>query len=367
MAIPNFFQQQQQSLQTGLNLGGAMQEAQRNALLNPMKADLLQSQIAGQQTQTQLGKEKTKQEKKENFIKGFRQDMGMLFAYNDDPEVYEKALGQIAPKYANDPIIGPFIDKLATEKDTTKRNSALLGMIGMLNPDQQKGEKPLQKSVSGMIFNPNTGKYSRDPLFFENQKDINKLELAHKKELKKIDVESEKAKERIKGLAEREKTDINDGLLAAQTMPILVRADKLLDLVNTGKPRQALLWGKKWLGIQAANEVELEQLMGKQILKQLKPTFGSQFTENEGRWLADMEANYGKSTEGNRALLRQGMSLVNQRALIGIEAAKFAGDERIQTNIQDWLDWTFSDDPQAEKKTTDLSDEDLLNKHLGGR
>lgn len=146
MAIPNFFQQQQQSLQTGLSLGNAMMEAQQNALLNPMKADLLGAQIEGQQAQTGLTEsrigqqqQKTQQEKKENFIKELKQDLGILFTYNDDPEVYQKALTQIAPKYINDPIIGPFIKKLGTEKDATKRNSALLGMIGALNPNQQQG------------------------------------------------------------------------------------------------------------------------------------------------------------------------------------------------------------------------------------
>ena len=174
------------------------------------------------------------------------------------------------------------------------------------------------------------------------------------------------AEKRTTGIAEQERLDITDGLAAAETMPILKRADKLLDIIETGKPRQALEWGKKWFGIQGANEAELDQLMGKQILKQLKPTFGSQFTEGEGRWLSDMEANYGKSTEGNRALIRQGMMLVQRRVDIGTDAATYSGDERTLKNLNDWQEWTFSDNPEADKKTTELNDGDMLNKYLPG-
>lgn len=372
MPVPNFFQQQQQSMQTGLGLGQAMQKAQQSALLDPSRQKLLQSQIAGQETQNQLGQarlsgvqQKTEEEERENKIKGFRQDVGMLFAYNDDPKTYDKALEQILPKYANDPLISPFMERLTEDKDPKKRTAALLGMMGALNP--LKGKNKFQKAPEGMVFNPRTGSYSRDPTFFENQQDINKLEIEQKKELHKLDVELTKSKERIKGLAEREKVDIDDGLLAAQTMPILMRADKLLDIVETGKPRQALLWAKKWFGLEGASEVELENLMGKQILKQLKPVFGSQFTKGEGDWLKAMEADFGKSTVGNRALIRQGIELVRMRADIGLEAARFAGDARSGKNIQGYLDFTFSDDPQAEKKTTELTDADILSKYGVGQ
>jgi len=227
-----------------------------------------------------------------------------------------------------------------------------------------KADAKLQKGEKGTVFDPAKGVFSVDPVAAQNQRDINKQNVEHKKQILALEVEATKAKERVKGLAAREKTDIDNGLLAAQTMPILKRADKLLDIVATGKPAQMRLWAKKWFGVSPANETELDNLLGKQILKQLKPTFGSQFTAKEGDWLKDIEANFGKSTEGNRALIRQGMDLVKERASIGIEAANASQDKRTSDNIQGWLDWQFGEDPQAGKTTIELnqqSDDDLLS------
>jgi hypothetical protein len=228
--------------------------------------------------------------------------------------------------------------------------------------------KPKQKGEKGTVFDPNTGTFSIDPVAAQNQKDINTLNVGHKKQILALEVEATKAKERAKSLVAQERVDIEDGLAASQTMPVLMRADKLLDIVATGKPAQSLLWAKKWFGISPANATELDNLLGKQILKQLKPTFGSQFTAREGDWLKDIEANFGKSTEGNRALIRQGMDLIRERSRIGLDAAISSGDQRTADNIQGWLDWRFGEDTNAGQLSDDnpgkLSDDELI-KRLG--
>ena len=200
----------------------------------------------------------------------------------------------------------------------------------------------------------------------EHLREVRKAETQSKRDFKRLEVETAKAKARAKGVVAREKEDIMLGVEAAQTVPILNRADKLLDLVETGKPQQAVLWAKKNLGIETGNEGELENLLGKQILKQLKPTFGSQFTANEGAWLKSMESDWGRSTQSNRRLVRQGLLLAEKRAMHGITAAQAGKDARTEQLIKDYLDFKIKDmkaedDALTTDQIRDASDEELLN------
>ena len=119
------------------------------------------------------------------------------------------------------------------------------------------------------------------------------------------------------------------------------------------------------LGMEKANEVELENLLGKRVLEQLKPIFGAQFTVTEGQWLKSMEADFGKSTEGNRALIRQGMELARQHVEMGKEAAELSGDLRTSKNIDDWANFRYSDDTKAEMTTEEKarSDADIFSQY----
>jgi hypothetical protein len=161
------------------------------------------------------------------------------------------------------------------------------------------------------------------------------------------------------------------GVEAAQAVPILIRADKLLDIVETGTPQAILASGKQLLGIESGDQAELNNLLGKQIIKQLKPTFGSQFTSTEGDWLKSMEADWGRSTEANRRLIRQGLALAKERARIGVVAADSSKDERTKGVINSYLEWRFDDSKNAmDAMTTDeikaLSLEDLRALRDGG-
>jgi len=171
----------------------------------------------------------------------------------------------------------------------------------------------------------------------------------------KLEVRTATAKARAGDLVAREKLDITAGLEAAELVPVLKRGLQLLGRVDTGKPEEVALAFKKFMGIEGADEAELMNNLGKQVLKQLKPVFGSQFTANEARWLESMEAGFGKSTEANIRLIQQGLDLANARVDVGLSAAQASGDSRTVDTINGWRDYEFED-----RKETD---EEVLGKY----
>ena len=150
----------------------------------------------------------------------------------------------------------------------------------------------------------------------------------------------------------REKADIQMGLDAAQVVPIFRRAEQLLDRVETGNIESMKLAAKKFFNIEGGDAVELQNNLGQQILKQLKPIFGSQFTAREGDWLKEMEASFGRNTIVNRRLVRQGLDLASERAKIGINAADSSNDLRTVDTINGWLNWEYKDRTAAEDEIT---------------
>lgn len=355
------------ALNQGLGIGNAMQrtkqlgiDRQRQVEQDAQSKQMFDSKMDLMGQQSQLNDLSIQQQEK-------AQGMGELVTALNLPFEARQELLATLEDQKESPEAKKVLSHIQTLDDRGQTEFMLQVLDTMKNQGMGAGQSKKQKGEKGLVFNPNNGEFSIDPIYAENQKQINELDLLHKKKLHQLEVEKDLAKKRTAGIAEQERADITDGLAAAETMPILKRADKLLDIVETGKPRQALEWGKKWFGIQGANESELDNLLGKQILKQLKPIFGSQFTEGEGRWLAEMEANYGKSTEGNRALIRQGKALVQRRIDLGLDAAKYAGDERTINNLNSWSKWEFSEDPQAQKKTTELSEQEILDLYLPGK
>ena len=111
------------------------------------------------------------------------------------------------------------------------------------------------------------------------------------------------ARERGGAQEGRAQTAINDGIDAAQRMPQLMEARRILENVGTGGMKGALLAFKQRLGITSADESKLIYELQKSVLSQLKPTFGAAFTYQEGALLGRIEANTDMSTEGNMRLL----------------------------------------------------------------
>lgn len=147
-----------------------------------------------------------------------------------------------------------------------------------------------------------------------------------------------------RGAAEetRGQTAINEGLTAADSIPILNRSIELLDSVETGGLDRALLAGKQLFGVESANEAELSANLGKTVLSQLRNTFGAAFTEREGARLARIEAGFGKSVAGNKRLLLQTKRLMERVANRGIKRAENAGDQISADEIREAMGFTLT-------------------------
>lgn len=151
-----------------------------------------------------------------------------------------------------------------------------------------------------------------------------------------------------KGVAERQQVFINEGLAAADSLPVINRAIELLDSVQTGGIDSAKLAATNFFGVTGADETELSNNLGKAVLSQLRSTFGAAFTEREGERLQQIEANYGKSTDGNKRLMRQAKALVERAARRGFEAAKAAGDDFSMGEIEKSMNMSLA--PKTESK-----------------
>ena len=137
------------------------------------------------------------------------------------------------------------------------------------------------------------------------------------------------------GAAARGQEIINFGYDAAKAMPTLKRAIQLLDLVDTGGYDAAAVRAKQLFGVESANEAELSNSLGKAVLSQLRATFGAQFTEREGAKLDRIEANFGKSTAGNKRLLQQVLTMSEKYVDAAISRAASSGDYATVEELMD--------------------------------
>lgn len=141
---------------------------------------------------------------------------------------------------------------------------------------------------------------------------------------------------------ERSAVFIDEGLRAADSMPVINRALELLDSVKTGGIDAAKLAATNFFGVTGADEAELSNNLGKAVLSQLRATFGAQFTEREGARLQQIEAGFGKSTEGNKRLLQQTKQIVERAARRGIAAAESTGDKFSADEIRRSMSMTLN-------------------------
>ena len=118
-------------------------------------------------------------------------------------------------------------------------------------------------------------------------------------------LEGEIATARARGTAEEAGAQevLATGVRQARNIGRLKDALKILDQVETGGLAAIGLKAKRALGLTNADEAMLAYTLRKNVLQQLKPTFGAAFTAREGDLLASIEANEDQSTEANRALL----------------------------------------------------------------
>ncbi len=155
------------------------------------------------------------------------------------------------------------------------------------------------------------------------------------------------AKETGKGSAQRTQVSINSGVDAAKGIGLLNRTIGLLDELETGGRAAVALRAKQYFGVEGADEAELSANVGKAVLSQLRTVFGAAFTAQEGEKLTEIEANIGKSTEGNKRLLNQGLQLAMRAAKRGQKAAVGSGDYRTAADIEDLINFKLEDEAMS--------------------
>lgn len=149
------------------------------------------------------------------------------------------------------------------------------------------------------------------------------------------------ARQTGKGESERYAEYIDNGLKAADSIAIVRRGLSLLGEVKTGGIDAVKLKATNLFGITGADEAELSSNLGKAVLSQLRATFGAQFTEKEGARLSEIEAGFGKSTEGNKRLLEQAGKILDRVARRGLDAANKSGDTFSANEIRNSMKTDF--------------------------
>ena len=154
-----------------------------------------------------------------------------------------------------------------------------------------------------------------------------------------IDIQSGRAGGRTSatGTAKRADEFINQGVTAAQAVPIMRRTVDLLSQVETGGIDKAQIAAKQMFGIESADEGELSYLLSKNVLSQLKETFGAAFTAAEGDRLASIEASLGRSPAANKRIIQQAITIAERKAERGIKAAEKTGDDFTAQDISNYL------------------------------
>ena len=133
-------------------------------------------------------------------------------------------------------------------------------------------------------------------------------------------------------------TEDHSAYNAMDQAPRIGRTLELLQLVETGGFDAAQRWLSQFLGTESADQVELNNILKTQVLSQLREVFGAQFTQKEGELLQQVEANFGKSTEGNIRLLEQAKKQIVRKLTQGLMAAEDVGDARAAKRFQETLD-----------------------------
>lgn len=120
---------------------------------------------------------------------------------------------------------------------------------------------------------------------------------------------------------------VNSGVDAADGVANLERTKKLLTLVETGGIDKASFLAKRFFGIEGASEGELSNRLGVAVLAQLKPIFGAAFTNEEGKRLDKIMANFGNNPETNKRLIAEALTISKRAANRAIRAAERLGDD----------------------------------------
>jgi len=294
----------------------------------------------------------------------------ILDIYNRDPEAFKKTLEQrlafMAPKR--------YESYRKTMKDVSKAKEAKMQKTGaFLVRDPETN----QVGITTGVFDPNKGTLTTETAELPGYQVVSKLGETAREQTERRVGETER-KATVKGQESRANELITRGINAAESTAILRRGIDLLDDVKTGGFTNVVrLRAKQFFGVEGADEGELSANLGKAVLSQLRETFGAAFTENEGKRLERIEANFGKSPGTNKRLLNQALRISERTAKRAMEAARKRGDQETVDDINDLLTFDLGlqegAEPEPDTTATDytqMSTDELMrrrNELLGQR
>lgn len=258
-------------------------------------------------------------------------------------------------------VIGPFEEGDDSPENLKQAISVFDGLFGEKDDKTkqlQKGKTVLVNTNQGQafatsVFNPETGQTETSLSPIQGNL-ISALGETRQEQMRSRTIEaSQKAeaaglsKEVAKSIGEK----VSNGLLAADSTAILRRSKDLLSEIKTGGFSAVSLKAKQLFGVEGADEGELSFNLAKNVLQQLKPTFGAAFTKAEKDSLDSIEARVGKSTEANIRLIEQALKIANRASRRGISAAERGGDQFSfeAQEIRDALEFDLT--PQNDQST----------------
>jgi len=159
-------------------------------------------------------------------------------------------------------------------------------------------------------------------------------------------IESDTQKAKL--LVDRAGIRLDAGILAASSLPTMYRMDELLDTVKTGGFSKAQADIQRLFGVLPRDVAELQNLMGRNVLSQLKAAFGGNPSEREGTMLATIEAELAKGTGANKAIIKNAIEMLEARAKNGKKAAIYLEDAGSAEEIEGYLNMRL-----GEPKPTD--------------
>lgn len=244
---------------------------------------------------------------------------------------------------------------------------AVTGKTGKESPKQKTGAFLVKDQATGGtsvaigVFDPNTGTLKTETSEFEGVDIVSALgETPRERQqrevktagLKRLSVEEQKRASEL----------ISRGVTAAESTATIRRGIELLEEVETGGIDAVANKVRRVFGVESADEGELSNMLGKAVLSQLRETFGAAFTEQEGKRLERIEANFGKSPAANKRLLQQALRIAEKTAKRARTKAKEIGDNFAVQDIDDLLDFSLSNpEDHTVINMPNMSDEELRN------
>lgn len=132
---------------------------------------------------------------------------------------------------------------------------------------------------------------------------------------------------------------VDDGIAAADGTINIRRALNILEdpSIKTGGLNNLKLKAERWFGESGATEEELSSNLGVNVISQLRQVFGPQFTQADREAFEGYESSFGKSLEGNVAILRQAKKHSERIARRGLRAAEQLQRADLAQQIEDSL------------------------------